>query len=460
MDTSPLTWSDKYFPDGESYTSVSHDKGFHAACVEIVGDTLSAKGFLESCTWNILDRGFHDSFTQPPPSFVALRTGRLKSSLALEPMHAISNQLPIEICESCNLLLERQDSTWMPGNIGILVAQRKKSHCRFSMAKVFGPKRHEDFGGRAQFLVKDAEVTSGRQHYLLPPVSWTKRRTRWIKESIAADLRRVINGGLPEEICQYIASFCMRERACLILRELWLDPNRPNCWIKSLFIRRNNSIWAQNMEVEGLRYAKSLSARRLTQQDTLVFKARYRKRGARNRPAACLNIYYSEDHGGIREVIITEDNELPSLNMEPGLSWSISRHQDTPPQFVLRYDDIKLRFLTVAQTLEHDMRYEQRSWGVLPERFDSFPQNGDGRRRCVGQVRLDCLDLPLPVYSNNFWLGLVDMDDIEPEEFYPWHMRVTSLYLSAPVPNDNTRYIKIPFSGRLEWAVFGSASAV
>lgn len=106
------------------------------------------------------------------------------------------------------------------------------------------------------------------------------------------------------------------------------------------------------------------------------------------------------------------------------------------------------------------MRYEQRSWGVLPERSDSLPQNGDGRRRCVGQVRLDCLDLPLPVYSNNFWLGLVDMDDIEPEEFYPWHMRVTSLYLSEPVPNDNTRYIKIPFSRRLEWAVFGFASAV
>ncbi|KAJ4283896.1 hypothetical protein NW764_001453 [Fusarium oxysporum] len=99
MDTSSLTWSDKYFPDGESYTSVSHDKGFHAACVEIVGDNLSAKGFLESCTWNILDRGFHDSFIQPPPSFVALRTGRLKSSLALELMHAISNRLPIEICE-------------------------------------------------------------------------------------------------------------------------------------------------------------------------------------------------------------------------------------------------------------------------------------------------------------------------------------------------------------------------
>lgn len=141
----------------------------------------------------------------------------------------------------------------------------------------------------------------------------------------------------------------MRERACLILRELWLDPNRPNCWIKSLFIGRNNFIWAQNMEVEGLRYVRSRSTRRLTQQDTLVFKARYRKRGARNRPEACLNIYYSEDHGGIREVIITEDNELPSLNMGPGLSWSISRHQDTPLQFLIWYD-------VSSPILSYDMR--------------------------------------------------------------------------------------------------------
>ncbi|KAJ4111692.1 hypothetical protein NW769_006410 [Fusarium oxysporum] len=59
MDTSPLTWSDKYFPDGESYTSVSHDKGFHAACVEIVGDNLSAKGFLESSTRLHLDAWQH-----------------------------------------------------------------------------------------------------------------------------------------------------------------------------------------------------------------------------------------------------------------------------------------------------------------------------------------------------------------------------------------------------------------
>jgi hypothetical protein len=48
-------------------------------------------------------------------------------------------------------------------------------------------------------------------------------------------------------------------------------------------------------------------------------------------------------------VIITEDNELPSLNMEPGLSWSISHHQDTLLQFVLRYD-------VSSPILSYDMR--------------------------------------------------------------------------------------------------------
>ncbi|KAF5663781.1 hypothetical protein FCIRC_11070 [Fusarium circinatum] len=114
------------------------------------------------------------------------------------------------------------------------------------------------------------------------------------------------------------------------------------------------------MEVEGLRYVRSLSTRRLTKQDTLVYKARYRKRSARNRPEACLNIYYSEDHGGIRDVIITEDNELPALNMALGLSWSIFRHQATLSAFL--------------PTLQFDRTYDARAWGVLPEHFDSFPR--------------------------------------------------------------------------------------
>ncbi|KAF9779367.1 hypothetical protein IL306_001912 [Fusarium sp. DS 682] len=98
-----------------------------------------------------------------------------------------------------------------------------------------------------------------------PPTSWTKRRVRWLQQLIAMDIRWAIDGRLPEEICHYIASFCMRERACQNLRDLWLDPGRPRfeCNTDILYIGRNKSIWAQHVEVEGLRYVKSLSTHRL-----------------------------------------------------------------------------------------------------------------------------------------------------------------------------------------------------
>ncbi|KAF5647623.1 uncharacterized protein FTJAE_1679 [Fusarium tjaetaba] len=480
-----------------------------------------------------------------------------------------------------------------------------------------------------------SHATSGPQDHYLPPVSWTKRRAQWIRDSIAADLTQAIHGRLPQEICQYIASFCIRERACLILRDL------------------------------------SLSTRRLTEQDTLVYKARYRKQSARNRPEACLNIYYSEDHGGIRQVIITEDNEMPTLNMEPGLSWSIHRHQKTPLRVKQDYKYTRLRSLRFSPTPQFDETYEERAWGVLPKDFDSFPQiplpkylhandrnyyesvravdwnspgicgysfcvheklvrgivahklgepepkardeyskaeelwfhmpidpdervselwlrkgtdpmvarrqidtlivrtnkgrtftpgldtccsvpvggalkftanwlweylvfeqepdlgnkggdlqgvvawdqhemqysfppptgpiiylerciktsaslsdvrtvapcrewsatfHGevvgllltycDGRRRSVGHVRLDCLEPAFSVSSSDcFWLGFAKHLN-EDSEYLPWYLKVTSFGLSEPLPNSSTTYIKVPFSGRLEWASCGWISAV
>ncbi|KAG7422077.1 hypothetical protein Forpe1208_v000290 [Fusarium oxysporum f. sp. rapae] len=80
---------------------------------------------------------------------------------------------------------------------------------------------------------------------------------------------------------------------------------------------------------------------------------------------------------------------------------------------------------------------------------------GDSRRGCIGQVRLNYLEPPLPVYSNSFWLGFLDDDDDGSDEWLPWHMNFISFCLSEPVPNEETKYIEIPFGGRLEWAVFG-----
>ncbi|RKL46128.1 hypothetical protein BFJ72_g3036 [Fusarium proliferatum] len=100
--TLPLTWDDKYYPENEILHAYPYgQKAFHTGCFQTAGDVVFAKGFLESCTWNLVKFRFHyDSFTQPPPSFVARRTRRLRSSLSLEIRHAIKNRLPIEVCEN------------------------------------------------------------------------------------------------------------------------------------------------------------------------------------------------------------------------------------------------------------------------------------------------------------------------------------------------------------------------
>ncbi|KAF5541058.1 hypothetical protein FMEXI_8079 [Fusarium mexicanum] len=508
------------------------------------------------------------------------------------------------------------------------------------------------------------EVTSGISDFIEAPSSFNIRRTQWIKQTITTDLRQALGGRLPEEIYQHIASFCVRERACQLLRDLWLDHGTPsNKIIKALYVARYTSVWAQHVEVEGLRYVKSLSTRRVTLQDTLVFKARFKKRSATNRLEAFLNIHYSQDHLGIRDIIITEDEEQPALKMESGLSWA-TRHPDftyqtrkwgvLPENFgsfpliplatdssvndrlyfesvravdwnspgvcgysfyvdrnlirgivshklgepelkqrdeygtvddlwfhmpidpdervselwlrrgKLKYaSDINIETLIVRTTkgrsftpglgtacgvpVDGTLKFTYKAIAIFPtegpsrmfycrakwlwtyfafekppglgnegdlqgvtswdqhEIQHSFPLSvnpliglyhfvetsaslsgvrsitpcrgwksefshevvglvltyGNGRRRCIGQVRLDCLDPPLQIYSNHFWLGfLVDWEDGEPDEYHPWHMKVVSFHLSEPEPDDDTRYIKIPFSGRLDWAVFGFASAV
>ncbi|KAF5663916.1 hypothetical protein FDENT_13007 [Fusarium denticulatum] len=219
------------------------------------------------------------------------------------------------------------------------------------------------------------EVTSGISDFIETPSSFTIRRTQWIKQTIATDLRQALGGRLPEEIYQHIASFCVRERACRLLKDLWLDHGTPNNHIiQALYIARYTSVWAQHVEVEGLRYVKSLSTRRVTQQDTLVFKARFKKSSANNRLEAFLNIYYIQDHLGIRDIIITENEELPALKMESGLSWAVHRRQKTPFRFTSRDDHIKLRSLAIHHTMRPDFTYQTRNWGVLPGNFGSFPR--------------------------------------------------------------------------------------
>ncbi|KAF4338689.1 hypothetical protein FBEOM_7395 [Fusarium beomiforme] len=213
---------------------------------------------------------------------------------------------------------------------------------------------------------EDFIATGGREEFIEPPKSFTKRRKLWYQQAIATDLRRGVQGRIPEDICQYIASFCNQERACQAIQELWLDPTRHKKYLDYVDIGKNQSIWAQHVEVEGLRYVKSLSTRRLSKHDTLLLRAQPRGKPPRMKSKArsikaepSVNIYFSEDHLGIRDVVITRD-ELPPLDMD--LPWVIHRHKK----------GIKLRYLTV-----HDRNgslLPERSWAVLPEYFDTFPE--------------------------------------------------------------------------------------
>lgn len=97
--TLSLTWDDKYYPEKEILCAHGQ-KAFHTGCFQVAGDVVFAKGFLESCTWNLFKFRFYGSFIQPPPSSVAKRTRWLRTSLSLEIRHAIKNRLPIEVCEN------------------------------------------------------------------------------------------------------------------------------------------------------------------------------------------------------------------------------------------------------------------------------------------------------------------------------------------------------------------------
>ncbi|KAH7180480.1 hypothetical protein DER46DRAFT_652651 [Fusarium sp. MPI-SDFR-AT-0072] len=310
-------------------------------------------------------------------------------------------------------------------------------------------------------------------------------------------------------------------------RDIWLDPSRPKPYLKTLYIGRYTSVWAQYVEVEGSRYVKSLSTRRLTQEDTLVFKARFKKSSAINRPEACVNMYYSEDHLGIRDIIITEDEELPPLKMEVGLSWAIYHRQKTPFRFTLRHDNGTLpehagtpstwKKNLIRGIVSHKLGEPEpqtrdeygstdKSWFHMP--IDSDERVSElwlrrGQHESVGSEEFETLivrttkgrsfipgldsvcsfpigetckfrykaiaifppEVPSRMFycrAKHLWTyfafeqtSQLDDDDDGSDEWLPWHMNVTSFCLSEPVPNEETKYIKIPFGGRLEWAVFG-----
>ncbi|KAF4447884.1 hypothetical protein F53441_8634 [Fusarium austroafricanum] len=217
------------------------------------------------------------------------------------------------------------------------------------------------------------EATGGRKIFYQPPPSFTARRANWLKQSIATDLLQALGGRLPEEICRHIASYCVRERACQIVRDLWMDPRRPKRGYRYIYIGNGSSVWAQHIEIEGLRYVKSLSISRQSKNDTLLFKPKYKPKHN-----TCLNLYYAENHLGVCQVIINQDDELPSMNTESGLNWCVMRHPNSPFWLRTNTDGIALRYIDQK---DPDERVSARSWAVIPNSIDVFAHLPPATRR-------------------------------------------------------------------------------
>jgi len=192
------------------------------------------------------------------------------------------------------------------------------------------------------YLHRMSMISGSIPYFIQPPKSFTNQRDRWLRNSITQDLQHALGGRLPPEICQTIASYCTQERATQIIRDLWLGHGRR--YQTSMMIPLDGSspsgsmmipldgnypLWIRYTDMEGFRYVESISRIQQHESDELFFSPD-------DYAGSPLNIYFAEDHRGIRRIVITESDAPPSINRGAGLHWVICcRHQKLP--FCLRF---------------------------------------------------------------------------------------------------------------------------
>ncbi|KAM0551747.1 hypothetical protein ACHAPJ_008315 [Fusarium lateritium] len=205
-----------------------------------------------------------------------------------------------------------------------------------------------------------------------PPSSFEASRVKRLQESFALKLHSILNsieGALhnrfPPEICQYFASYFLRERAVQIVRDLWMEPGHPKPKDANLVVLDTRSYWVQYVEIEGLQYVKSLSGRRQSAHDKKLFTAA---------PDASLNFYFGSDSLGIRKIIVKRNDKLPKIFPRTWLTWVVYRHQKAPFWFRMNYDGIKLRRLAITYDAHDNVDCLETHWAAFPRDFDSFPR--------------------------------------------------------------------------------------
>ncbi|KAJ4016356.1 hypothetical protein NW766_004550 [Fusarium irregulare] len=230
------------------------------------------------------------------------------------------------------------------------------------------------------YLHRMSMISGSIPYFIQPPRSFTNQRDRWLRNSVTHDLQHALGGRLPPEICRTIASYCTQERATQIIRDLWLGHGRryetsmmipldDTYDAKSMMIPLdgNHPLWIRYTEMEGLRYVESISRIQQHESDELFFSPD-------DYAGSPFNIYFAEDHRGIRQIIITESDAPPSINRAAGLHWAICcRHQKLP--FCLRFksDGIKLRDFVITNPERPSPKWDLRRWATFPRNIDTFP---------------------------------------------------------------------------------------
>ncbi|KAH7493074.1 hypothetical protein FOMA001_g1808 [Fusarium oxysporum f. sp. matthiolae] len=194
---------------------------------------------------------------------------------------------------------------------------------------------------------------------LLPSVE--AARVRRLKKRFSQELMAIVGYRLPLEICENIGRYCLSEYATKLINDVWSNKDFAGPRHATLRVTKSRSIWAQHVEFEGLQYIKSLSTTRKSESDTKLFEATSSIR---------VSVYFAEGCLGIREVVITQDDNTPSLNQDKGLRWVVNRRKALPFSFEYKTDGLKLRDLAITERKNEMADYRQRRWAVLPDGLD------------------------------------------------------------------------------------------
>lgn len=161
-----------------------------------------------------------------------------------------------------------------------------------------------------------------------PLTSFETNRRRRLKETFAQELMKIIGSRLPPEVYENIGSHCLRDYATRLFKDAWAKKSHFGARDAAVRVTKSHAIWAQRIEFEGIQYIKSLSTTRRNQSDTKLFEATDSTR---------VNIYFAEDPLGIREVVMTRDDNTVLAQGE-NLSWVIGRGVALPFWFKLESD--------------------------------------------------------------------------------------------------------------------------